>query len=77
MIKNRLILKLQQRFRSEKHNLFTEEVNKTALSTNNDKKIQSIDSMEKCVYGTNKDLVCKKEEIKCDNIIKQYKSDKL
>ena len=33
--------------------------------------------MEKCVYGTSKDLVCKKEEIKCDNIIKQYKSDKL
>ena len=29
---NRLILKSQQRFRSEKHNVFTEQVNKIALS---------------------------------------------
>ena len=29
---NRLILKSQQRFRSEKHNVFTEEVNKIAFS---------------------------------------------
>ena len=25
-------------------------------------------------YGIYKDLVCKKEEIKCSNIIKQYKN---
>ena len=25
-------------------------------------------------HGTNKDLVCKNEEIKCINIIKQYKN---
>ena len=40
---NRSILKSQQRFRTEKHNVFTEEVNKIAWSTNNDKRIQSID----------------------------------
>ena len=40
---NRSILKSQQRFRTEKHNVFTEEVKKIALSTNNDKRIQSID----------------------------------
>ena len=33
------ILKSQQRFRSEKYNVFTEEVNKITLSTNNDKRI--------------------------------------
>ena len=37
------ILKSQQRFRSEKHNVFTEGVNKIAISANNDKRIQSID----------------------------------
>ena len=37
---NRLILKLQQRFRSEEHNVFTEEVNKISLGTNDDKSIQ-------------------------------------
>ena len=31
---NKLILKLQQRFWSKKHNVFTEEVNKIALSAN-------------------------------------------
>ena len=30
--------------------------------------------METYVYGMNKDLVCEKEEIKCNNIVKQYKN---
>ena len=37
--------------------------------------MQSIDSIENYAYGTNKDLVCKEEEIKCSNIIKQCKND--
>ena len=41
---NKLILKSQQRFRSERHKVFTEEVNKVAMSANKDKRIQSIDS---------------------------------
>ena len=36
--------------------------------------MKSIDSIETYAYGMNKNLVCKKEEIKCDNIIKQYKN---
>ena len=40
---------------------FTEEINK-------------IDLVEMCAYGMKKDLVCKKEKIKCSNIIKQYKN---
>ena len=35
--------------------------------------MQSIDSIETHAYGMNKDLGCKKEEIKCSNIAKQYK----
>ena len=35
-------LKTQQRFKSERHNGFTEEINKIALSSNDDKGIQSI-----------------------------------
>ena len=34
---NKSILKTQQRFKSEKHNVLTEEINKTALSSNDDK----------------------------------------
>ena len=68
-----MILKTQQRFKSEKHNVFTEEFNKIALKSNDDKRMQSIDSIETYAYETSKDLVSEKEEIKCNNIIKPYK----
>ena len=67
------MLKTQQRSKSERHNIFTEEVNKIALSANDDKRIQSIDSVETYAYRTSKDLICKKEETKRNNIIKQCK----
>ena len=35
--------------------------------------MQSFDSIETCAYETSKNLVIGKEEIKCNNIIKQYK----
>ena len=35
--------------------------------------MESIDSVEKYAYGTSKDLLSQKEEIKCNNIIKRYK----
>ena len=72
---NKSILKTQQRFKSERHNAFTEETNKIALSSNDDKRIQSIDSIETYAYGTSKDLVSEKEEFRCNNIIKRYKND--
>ena len=52
---------------------FTEEINKITWSSNNDKIMQLIDSIERYVYGTSEDLVSEKEEIKCNNIIKWYK----
>ena len=41
----RLILKPQKRFRSEKCNVFTEEVNKIALCANDNKRRQPVDSI--------------------------------
>ena len=32
-------------------------------------------TIEKNAYGTSKDTICKKEEIKCKNVIKQYRND--
>ena len=47
MIKNnKLILKTEQRVKNERHNVFTEEISKIALSSNDDKRMQSIDSAE-------------------------------
>ena len=36
--------------------------------------MQSINSIKTYAYRTSKDLVCKKEKSKCNNIIKQYKN---
>ena len=73
-IKNKkLILKSQQRFRTRKHNVFTEKVNKIALRASDDKRMQSIDSTETYPYGTFKGVVCKREKIKCNNMSKQCK----
>ena len=47
---------------------------KNDLSSNDDKRIEFIDSIETYAYGKNKDLVYMKEEIKCNNRIKQYKN---
>ena len=51
--KNKVLLRLQHRFRSDHHKLYTEEVNKTALSSNNDKKIQIFDRVTTYPYSTN------------------------
>ena len=69
------ILKIKQRFRSEKHNVFTEEINEDRFKFKWwQNRMQSIDSIETYAPGTSKDLVRKKKEIKCNNIIKQYKN---
>ena len=53
---------------------FAEEFNKTALSSNDGNRIQSVDYVETCTYGISKDLIFKKEKAKCNNIIKQCKN---
>ena len=57
---NKLIWKRRQRFRSEKRNVFTKEINKTALRSNEDK---TIDSIETNAPGTSKDLICNKKNV--------------
>ena len=51
----------------------TEEINKIKLTSNDDKRTQSIDAVEMYAYGMRNNLVCKKEKIKRINLIKQYK----
>ena len=54
------MLMLMQRFRSERQNAFSEEINKITLISNDDKRKKSIDSIETYAYGTSKDLVSEK-----------------
>ena len=67
-----LILQTQRRFKSERRNVFTEESNVT-LSSNDNNRMQSLDSIGTYAYGPNKDLLSEKEEIKYNNIIKKHK----
>ena len=43
---------------------------KFVSSANNDKRKQSIGSIETYTYGTSKNLICRKQEIKCTDVIK-------
>ena len=72
---NEVILKTQQRFKSERHIVFTDDINKITLSSNDDKRTQWIDLIQFYAYGTSKYLVSEKEEFKCNNIIKRYEDD--
>ena len=55
------MLKSQQRFKSEKHEVYTEEVNKIASSSNDDKRLQTFDRITSYPYGTSDGKVCKTE----------------
>ena len=68
------MLKIQQRFKNERQNVFVKKINKIAFISNNEKRMQSI-AIETNAYGTSKDLLSEKEVIKCNNIIKRYKND--
>ena len=59
--------------KSERNKVFNEGINKIALSSNDDKRMESIDLIETYAYEASKDLVSEKEDIKCSNIRKQYK----
>ena len=51
LLKDKLILKSQQRFISKKHDVYTENINKIALSNNDDKRIVSSDKITSYPYG--------------------------
>ena len=61
LLNNEIILKSQQRFKSEAHNVYNEEVNKIALSGNDDKRLQTFDRITSYPYGTSAGKVCKAE----------------
>ena len=61
LFNSKTIIKSQQRFRSDHHNVHTEEVNKTALSSNDDKRLQTYDRSTTYPYGTNAFKVCESE----------------
>ena len=51
LLNDEVILKSQQRFMSNKHDVYTEDVNKIALSNDDDKRIVSPDKISSYPYG--------------------------
>ena len=68
ILNNEIILKSQQRFKSEAHSVYTEEINKIPLSSNNDKRLQTFDRVKSYPYGAYTGKVCKTELLKYLNI---------
>ena len=53
LFNNKIILKSQRRFKSDYHEVYTDEVNKITLSSNDDKILQTLDRVTTYLYGTN------------------------
>ena len=63
LFNNKTILKSQLGFKSDHHNVYTEEVNKIALSSNDDKRLQTFDRVKTYPYGTNAVKACESEVV--------------
>ena len=67
LFENELLLKSQQIFKCEVH-VYTEEIKNIALSSNDDKRLQTFDNVATYPYGENAFQVCKTELLGCLNI---------
>ena len=61
LFNNKHVYRSQERFKSYNHDAYTEEVNKIALSSNDDKRLQIFDKITTDPYGTNAFKVCESE----------------
>ena len=57
----KIILKSPQRFKSDHHRVYTEKNNKIALSSNDDKMLQTSDRIATYPYRSNAFKVCESE----------------
>ena len=58
LFNKKTVYRSQDRLKSDHHQVYTEEVNKIALSSNDDKRIQTFDRITTYPYGTNAFKVC-------------------
>ena len=68
LLNDKVVLKSKQRFKSERHDIYSEKVNKIALSSNDDKRLQTFDRITMYPYGTSAARVCKTELLSKVNI---------
>ena len=61
LLNNKTIMRSQLRLKSDHHNVCTEEVNKIALNSMDNKRLQTFDRVTTYPYGTNAFKVCESE----------------
>ena len=61
LFNDEVIIRSQQIFKIDHHRVYTGEVNKIALGSNDDKRIQTFDKVTTYPYGTNAFKVCESE----------------
>ena len=61
LFNNKTVYRSQERFKSYNHDVYTEEVNKIVLSSNDDKRLQTFDRIITYPYRTNTFEVCESE----------------
>ena len=57
-----------KRFKSKRHDVYTKEIDKIALSSNDDKRLQTFDKITSYPYGISAETVCKTELLSKVNI---------
>ena len=58
LFNNKIILKPQQRFKSDHRNVYTEQINKIAFSSNYDKRLKTFDKIRMYPYGRKAFQLC-------------------
>ena len=72
ILENKNTLRSQLRFKSDLHIVYTEEINKIAISSKDDKRLQTYDKVTIYPYGTNAYKVCESEMMALKNMDKSY-----
>ena len=68
LFNDKIILQPQQRFKSDCHNVYAEQINKIALSSNDDKRLQTFDRITIFPHGTNAFKMCESEMMIVKNL---------
>ena len=73
LFNKKIILKSQETFKSDHRNIYTIEINKIALSSNDDKRLQTFDRVTTYPYGAPAVKVCESEMMVVkDLFVKKY-----
>ena len=74
LFNEKALLRSPQRFKSYHHKVYIEEVNKIALSSDDDdKRLQNADSVTACRYGTNQFKLCEDKMLSVCKVKETFK----